>query len=60
MLANPSRYKGFVRQEDFPLVDVLDNRFGRHYASNGTKEISSRAVVAGETGQQRVVNGGGR
>ena len=60
VLANRSRYKGFVRQEDFPLVDVLDNRFGRHYASTGTKEISSRAVVAGETGQQRVVNGGSR
>ena len=60
VLANPCRYKGFVRQEDFTLVDVLDNRFGRHYASTGTKEISSRAVVAGETGQQRVVNGGSR
>jgi saccharopine dehydrogenase-like NADP-dependent oxidoreductase len=58
VLKTPGRYRGFVRQEDFHLVDVLDNRFGRHYASAGTKEISGRMVVAGQTGQQRAENGG--
>ena len=32
VLSHPGRYRGFVRQEDFQLVDVLANRFGRHYA----------------------------
>jgi saccharopine dehydrogenase-like NADP-dependent oxidoreductase len=58
VLKTPGRYRGFVRQEDFRLVDVLDNRFGRHYADAGSKEISGRMVVAGETGRQRAANGG--
>ena len=57
VLGTPGRHRGFVRQEDFRLVDVLDNRFGRHYADAGTKEISGRMVVAGQTGQQRSANG---
>jgi saccharopine dehydrogenase-like NADP-dependent oxidoreductase len=58
VLRTPGRYRGFVRQEDFHLVDVLDNRFGRHYADAGTKEISGRMVVAGQAGLQRAANGG--
>lgn len=58
VLRTPGRYRGFVRQEDFRLVDVLDNRFGRHYADVGSKEVSGRMVVAGHTGQQRAANGG--
>ncbi len=58
VLRTPGRYRGFVRQEDFRLVDVLDNRFGRHYADVGSKEVSARMVVAGHTGQQRAANGG--
>ena len=46
-----------MRQEDFSLVDVLNNRFGKHYADGGGKEISSRMIVAGTTGQQRVAGG---
>lgn len=57
VLRTPGRYRGFVRQEDFSLVDVLDNRFGRHYATGGGKDISGRMVVAGQTGQQRSANG---
>jgi saccharopine dehydrogenase-like NADP-dependent oxidoreductase len=57
VLSHPGRYRCFVRQEDFKLVDVLDNRFGRHYADGGGKDVSGRMVVAGQTGQQRV-NGG--
>jgi saccharopine dehydrogenase-like NADP-dependent oxidoreductase len=60
VLASPGRYRGFVRQEDFRLTDVLDNRFGRYYADVGTKEVSARAVVSGETGRQRAASGGGR
>ena len=58
VLRTPGRYRGFVRQEDFKLVDVLDNRFGRYYADVGTKDVSGRMVVAGTTGQQRAANGG--
>jgi saccharopine dehydrogenase-like NADP-dependent oxidoreductase len=54
VLGQPGRYHGFVRQEDFRLVDVLDNRFGRHFANGGTKDLSARMVVAGQAGQQRV------
>jgi saccharopine dehydrogenase-like NADP-dependent oxidoreductase len=57
VLGLPGHFRGFVRQEDFRLTDVLDNRFGRHYANGGTKEISSRMVVAGQTGQQRAEGG---
>jgi hypothetical protein len=54
------RYRGFVRQEDFDLVDVLANRFGRHYSDGGGKEVSGRMVVAGTTGQQRMAAGARR
>jgi saccharopine dehydrogenase-like NADP-dependent oxidoreductase len=57
VLARPGRYRGFVRQEDFRLVDVLDNRFGRHYADGGGKDVSARMVVAGTTGRQRAAGG---
>jgi saccharopine dehydrogenase-like NADP-dependent oxidoreductase len=58
VMQNAGKYRGFVRQEDFSLVDVLANRFGRHYAEGGGKEVSARMVVAGTTGQQRVAGGG--
>jgi saccharopine dehydrogenase-like NADP-dependent oxidoreductase len=60
VMQTPGRYRGFVRQEDFSLVDVLANRFGRHYSDGGGKEVSSRMVVAGTTGQQRRAAGAGR
>ena len=47
------RHRGFVRQEDFRLHDVLQNRFGKHYAARGGKEISSHIVVSGKAGHQR-------
>jgi saccharopine dehydrogenase-like NADP-dependent oxidoreductase len=53
VLTHPGRYRGFVRQEDFRLVDVLDNRFGRYFANGGTKDLSARMVVAGQAGHQR-------
>jgi len=54
VLREPGRYHGCVRQEDFSLVDVLANRFGRHYADGGSKDLSARMVVAGSTGHQRL------
>jgi len=57
VMQSKGRYHGFVRQEDFSLVDVLNNRFGKHYADGGCKEVSSRMIVAGTTGQQRVAGG---
>ena len=57
VLADPGRYRGFVRQEDFALVDVLANRFGRHYASGGSKDVSARVIASGQTGHQRLQAG---
>ncbi|HXO65608.1 MAG TPA: saccharopine dehydrogenase C-terminal domain-containing protein [Steroidobacteraceae bacterium] len=53
VLENPARYHGFIAQEQFRLTDILANRFGRHYASGGTKHVSGDLVVAGKTGHQR-------
>lgn len=47
------KHHGFVRQEDFRLQDVLANRFGKHYAAVGGKEVSGHIVVNGQTGHQR-------
>ena len=60
VLQSAGRFRGFVRQEDFSLVDVLANRFGRFYADGGTKDISARMVVAGTTGHQRLAQGAAR
>jgi saccharopine dehydrogenase-like NADP-dependent oxidoreductase len=59
VLGNPGRYHGFVRQEDFGLVDVLANRFGKHYADGGSKDVSARMVVAGQAGHQRLLQRNG-
>jgi len=57
VLAEPGRYQGFVRQEDFALTDVLANRFGRHYATGGSKDVSARVIASGQTGHQRLQAG---
>ncbi|MBF0313940.1 MAG: saccharopine dehydrogenase NADP-binding domain-containing protein [Oligoflexia bacterium] len=31
VMANPGRYRGLVRQEDFLLEDFIQNRFGQYY-----------------------------
>ena len=54
VLNNTSQYHGFVRQEQFSLPSVLDNRFGKRYAQSGGKEVSAQVIVTGQTGQQRV------
>jgi saccharopine dehydrogenase-like NADP-dependent oxidoreductase len=50
---SPERYHGFVRQEQFPLTQVLANRFGRYFGEQSTKEVSLRLVATGTTGRQR-------
>jgi saccharopine dehydrogenase-like NADP-dependent oxidoreductase len=55
VLNSAGKHRGFVRQEDFRLLDVLDNRFGRHYTAVGGKEVSAQMVVSGQTGHQRAV-----
>jgi saccharopine dehydrogenase-like NADP-dependent oxidoreductase len=54
VLTSGGRHRGFVRQEDFSLVDVLQNRFGRHYADGSGKEVSAHMVVSGQVGHQRM------
>jgi saccharopine dehydrogenase-like NADP-dependent oxidoreductase len=53
VIASDGGYSGFVRQEDFRLGDVLENRFGRRYVDGGSKDVSARMIVAGHTGHQR-------
>jgi len=53
VLEHKGRYRGFIAQEQFRLADILANRFGRYYASGGTKHLSGEVVVAGKTGHQR-------
>jgi saccharopine dehydrogenase-like NADP-dependent oxidoreductase len=60
VLEQKGRYTGFVAQEYFRLTDVLANRFGRYYATGGTKHESGEVVVSGKAGHQRrkkAVNG---
>ncbi len=53
VLSEPGKYRGFIAQEQFRLADVLENRFGVHYAHGGTNQESAERVARGETGQQR-------
>ena len=53
VLSDAKQYQGFVRQEQFSLPSVLNNRFGQRYAQGSGKEISAQVIVAGQTGRQR-------
>ncbi len=53
VLHDPTRYRGFVRQEQFLLDDILGNRYGRYYGSGTGKEVSARIIAAGSRGKQR-------
>ncbi len=53
VLASPEDYRGFVRQEQFRLPEVLANRFGAWYSHGNDKSVSGRIVVEGKTGRQR-------
>ena len=53
VLTHPERRAGLVTQESFRLPDILGNRFGRHLAAGGSKDISADVVVSGAPGRQR-------
>jgi saccharopine dehydrogenase-like NADP-dependent oxidoreductase len=53
VLTHPQRQAGLVTQESFRLPDILANRFGRHLAAGGSKDISGDVVVSGAPGRQR-------
>jgi len=53
VLARPEAYRGFVRQEQFRLPEVLANRFGAWYSHGTDKSVSGRIVVEGKAGRQR-------
>ena len=53
MLARPDAYRGFVRQEQFRLPDVLANRFGAWYRHGTDKSVSAQVMVEGKAGRQR-------
>jgi saccharopine dehydrogenase-like NADP-dependent oxidoreductase len=53
VLAKPERFRGFVRQEQFGLPEVLANRFGAWYSHGTDKSVSGRIVVEGKAGRQR-------
>jgi saccharopine dehydrogenase-like NADP-dependent oxidoreductase len=53
VLNNPENHHGLVTQESFRLPDILANRFGRHLASGGSKDISGDVVLSGIPGRQR-------
>lgn len=47
VMKNPSKYRGFVKQEQFSLDDLLLNRFGQYYAGICT----DKSAIACETAQ---------
>jgi saccharopine dehydrogenase-like NADP-dependent oxidoreductase len=57
VLQRPQMYSGFVAQEQFRLPEILANRFGRFYASGGSKDLSGEVVVSGKAGKQRRLKG---
>jgi saccharopine dehydrogenase-like NADP-dependent oxidoreductase len=59
VLARPDAWRGFVRQEQFRLPEVLGNRFGAWYRGSD-KAVSARLVVEGTAGRQRSLAGAGR
>lgn len=56
VLEDPQRYRGLVTQESFRLPEILANRFGRHLAAGGSKEVSADVVLRGAPGRQRVLS----
>ena len=60
VLANPGAYRGFVRQEQFRLPDLLANRFGAWFQSGSDKGVSGRMVVEGKAGRQHKLAGARR
>lgn len=55
VLSDPGSYQGFLRQEQFALGAILDNRFGRYYGLGDSSAVSAQLVTAGQHGVQRKV-----
>jgi saccharopine dehydrogenase-like NADP-dependent oxidoreductase len=55
VLTNPEQHHGLVTQESFRLPDILGNRFGKHLAAGGSKDISGDVVLSGAPGRQRTL-----
>jgi saccharopine dehydrogenase-like NADP-dependent oxidoreductase len=53
VLTHPNRYRGLVNQESFRLPEILANRFGKHLAAGGSKDVSADVIVSGTVGRQR-------
>lgn len=57
VVSSVGQYSGLVRQEDFRLKDILDNRFGKYFAHGGSSAASMRAIATGETGHRNQLSG---
>ena len=57
VVSSAGQYSGLVRQEDFRLKDILDNRFGQYFAHGGSSAASMRAIATGETGHRNQLSG---
>jgi len=57
VVSSAGQYSGLVRQEDFRLKDILDNRFGKYFAQGGSSAASMRAIATGETGHRNQLSG---
>ncbi len=53
VLAEAEAFRGYIKQEQFSLQQILDNRFGQYFADGDGKDLSTRAVATGTTGRQR-------
>ena len=53
VLAEAEAFRGYIKQEQFSLQQILDNRFGHYFADGDGKDLSTRAVATGTTGRQR-------
>ncbi len=56
VLGDPEHHRGLVTQESFRLGDILANRFGRHLAAGGSKNLSAEVVASGAPGRQRALS----
>lgn len=46
VLSRPGKYRGLVRQEQFSLKELTDNRFGRYYANDRDDYMGDGSSVA--------------
>ncbi|MEE8118863.1 MAG: saccharopine dehydrogenase C-terminal domain-containing protein [Gammaproteobacteria bacterium] len=54
VLTNPDQYKGFVKQEQFELANVLTNRFGEAFVRDKHGRVAAEHVLTGEAAKQGI------